>query len=766
MSSLLSSSGGICVKSLQCNALTRMLSLSTSASSASASSFSSSVVDLSQLGGVGWKVLIYDTVGQEILSPLLTVSELRKLGITLHMSLKSKREKIPDVPAVYFIAPTLENLERVAKDTREGLYESVYINFTSTIPRVVLEQFAQAVLTGEAIQQVATNSSNSNNSVSAAAAAVGAAAVARIQKILDQYVEFISLEEQLFTFSNSTIHKDSYLKLNSTADEQELFNYIDQVVDSLFAVCVTLATVPIIRCKAGNAAEMIATKLDQKLREHLASKNNLFQNTSNNAASTGTTSGGSNNPGSSSSALSLHRPLLIIYDRTVDLRAPLLHAWSYQALLTDLLKMQNNRVTITLMENGKKTPPKTYDLLSSEDKFWKNNSLQTFPVVAEALEERIKAYQTEVGKITSGANPNGTNGPVSINSTGTEELSSAINSLPKLQKKKRLLDTHTNIATALVKEIKSREIDEYYDLEQHIVFKPYGIEKNQLNKHLGLGGINDKNLTNGVDATNIAPTKGSFLDRLRLLLIYYLSSDAVTPELVQQWKSILLNSLNNPSAEADPSNPNPTSTSSASTPLLPHLSNSTPTYLAESIEYVNSFKFLTRLGGGGGMSAAADMSLGGGGGDASSQNVFGNLGKLAEQAFGGIAGGMKQLVANSSNHLTVTKLTDLLMSNKESAETEQFLYFDPKAVRGARRAGANATPFRDCMVFMLGGGTYNEYVNLQEYVIEKNKAAHASGNAHNSINSVVYGCTELVSPDHFAYQLAMLGHAANASRVD
>lgn len=32
-----------------------------------------------------WKVLIYDRVGQDIISPLISVKELRELGVTLHV---------------------------------------------------------------------------------------------------------------------------------------------------------------------------------------------------------------------------------------------------------------------------------------------------------------------------------------------------------------------------------------------------------------------------------------------------------------------------------------------------------------------------------------------------------------------------------------------------------------------------------------------------------------------------------------------------------
>lgn len=32
-----------------------------------------------------WKVLVYDEFGQDIISPLLTIKELRDLGVTAHL---------------------------------------------------------------------------------------------------------------------------------------------------------------------------------------------------------------------------------------------------------------------------------------------------------------------------------------------------------------------------------------------------------------------------------------------------------------------------------------------------------------------------------------------------------------------------------------------------------------------------------------------------------------------------------------------------------
>lgn len=62
-----------------------------------------------------WKVLIYDKIGQETISPLLKVGNLRKNGVTLHLGLHTARESIPDVPAIYFVEPTPENIARISQ---------------------------------------------------------------------------------------------------------------------------------------------------------------------------------------------------------------------------------------------------------------------------------------------------------------------------------------------------------------------------------------------------------------------------------------------------------------------------------------------------------------------------------------------------------------------------------------------------------------------------------------------------------------------------
>uniref|UniRef100_A0A915NS63 Uncharacterized protein n=1 Tax=Meloidogyne floridensis TaxID=298350 RepID=A0A915NS63_9BILA len=67
-----------------------------------------------------WKLLIFDGYGQDIISPLLNVKQLREAGVTLHMHLNSQRETLPDVPAVYFVSPTESNIQIICNDLRKS----------------------------------------------------------------------------------------------------------------------------------------------------------------------------------------------------------------------------------------------------------------------------------------------------------------------------------------------------------------------------------------------------------------------------------------------------------------------------------------------------------------------------------------------------------------------------------------------------------------------------------------------------------------------
>lgn len=603
-----------------------------------------------------WKVLVYDRYCQEILSPLIDVSALRKLGITLHLLIGQRRERVPDVPAIYFVQPTQENVDIICRDCSSNLYDSMYLNFSSAVPRPLLEQLARDTIKSSSVR--------------------------RIQQVHDQYAEFVSLEPHLLTLS----HTGSYVTLNNPKDEAGLMAYIDQLVDSLFGIVVTMGQVPIIRCKLGNAAEMVSAKLTARLWEHLRSRNNLLS--------------------AGNGSFGTQRPLLVIADRSLDLSGPLHHPWTYQALCNDLLELKSNRCTVPPEPTEGKSKPKVYDM-SAGDTFWKDNAGKPFPKVAEAVESRLKDYKKEMDDINekSGMH-NDPSADMSAAFLGnTDDLASAINSLPELQRKKAILDMHTLMATAILNKLKAREIDAFFSLEEDTISKA-AVDKSALLHQL------------------TQDAKGTPRDKLRLLLIHFLTTDGSDLDELLSALDWANQSAGDASGAAQPGD-------------------------IEAIKYLKQFKFIHRLEASAPGPAVARAGKSGGMFGSVMNTVYGQ----SVTGLTGLLAGVRNLLPTNTD-LPLTRLVSSFMDNKPGVLEQagaKVAYFDPKAKSARPIVGAQgrqAGAFSTALVFVLGGGNYAEYQNLRDF------AAKAPPTQS---RQVCYGSTEMVSPEGFLEQLATLG---------
>jgi hypothetical protein len=166
-----------------------------------------------------WKILVYDKACRSIISPLLSVAQLRRRGVTLHLLLHSDREPIPDVPVVYFVQPTAENMARIAQDCSDRLYGRAHLNFVTKLDRALMEDFAKLVVQSGSLDQVAS--------------------------VHDQYLDYVCMENQLFTLH----HPNSYVTYNGGgASDAVIEEAMTAIAYGLFSVVATLGYVPIIRC--------------------------------------------------------------------------------------------------------------------------------------------------------------------------------------------------------------------------------------------------------------------------------------------------------------------------------------------------------------------------------------------------------------------------------------------------------------------------------------------------------------------------------------
>ena len=127
-------------------------------------------------------------------------------------NITSQRHQIPDVPVLYLVEPTENNLHLINDDLRRSLYADAYINFLSSIPRPLMEDFAAELAdsgTAEGIVQM-----------------------------YDQYLNFIVSEPDLFSLG---MGKDIYWALNSAnTKDEEIDALVDRIVSGLFSVVVTM----------------------------------------------------------------------------------------------------------------------------------------------------------------------------------------------------------------------------------------------------------------------------------------------------------------------------------------------------------------------------------------------------------------------------------------------------------------------------------------------------------------------------------------------
>ncbi|WBW75000.1 SNARE binding protein Sly1 [Schizosaccharomyces osmophilus] len=590
-----------------------------------------------------WKVLIFDKSGSDTISSVMRITELRKHGVTVHMNITSSRQPIADVPAIYFVQPTEENVEYIIDDLSKGLYESAYVCFSSSIPRSLLEKFAELASK--------TNTSH------------------MINQVYDQYLNYVVLESDFFSLQLPgvfhTIHSPS-------SDDALIENTIQSTVNRLFSVIVTLGTIPIIRCPQGSAAELVARKLNQRLKDHLMNTKDVF---------------GTLNP--------KIRPLLILLDRTVDLVPMINHSWTYQALIHDTLNMHLNRVILESVDEGK-VSKQSYDLNGS-DYFWEANANKPFPEVAENIDEELTRYKNDANEITRRSGASSLEEFNADAFTDSTYLKAAVSLLPELTARKQLLDMHMSIATTILKAIKERHLDDFFQMEDNVT---------GLNKSAILSCLEDKD-------------KGTPDDKLRFFIIWYLSVDTVPGADLQAYEEALVN--NGCSLEA--------------------------------LNFVKRVREITKMTM---LASSTTRPMANQPGD----NIFGGFSSLSskftdrfkEAGIGGlenIISGVKNLIPFRKDG-TITSIVQSLMdpgSSSVSKQTESYLVFDPKASHASSdpRGMNKRQIFNEAIVCVLGGGNYLEYGNLMDWAKEQNPPKH-----------ITYGSTDVQSPSQFMNEMASL----------
>jgi len=635
-------------------------------------------------GGSGvptvWKVLVFDEKASDVIAQVARKEDLREKGVTLFLPLRSSRQKIPDAPAVYIVAPTKANIEAISRDCAARLYSGFHIHFLSKLPDDLMRLLAE-------------------NAVRQKFASV-------IEKVYDDYVDFVCLADSLVSLNMP----NSYLNFNDfTLSEGSIQEKITEVVQGLFSVIVTWQEIPIIRAPPNTLASMIAEELNEILRAHLMRTDSLL----------------------SSTQSSPTRPVLLLLDRNTDLTPMLQHPWTYQPLVHDLMRMKKNRVRFQLDgEEGAPPEQKTYDL-DNDDDFWVANAANPFTDVVVEIQERVTEYRKAREEVMA-MKLSDPNGEVEVPGTSalvgkTKDLGSFMNRMPELTQKKKVLDMHTNIATALMKGINERNIAKLFEVEQQLILRGYSSSAASEVQRL----LTDKE-----------ENCGSFVDKLRLYLIYFLTNHELEKAEEEELESIL-KAFRDIEASQDPPEEGFSaaifgSGKKTSAPYVPDL--------ACLGHFKKMKKFANPMS-----SAAASSGVYALNSNSSVPTSSSRFASITSFGTGILGTGIRDIlsagvsyVQTSSKNLHVTQLVDAVVFHKKNSQVSTFLSLDPKQTNKNGASASRTTPYSECLVFIVGGGNYVEYENIVHYGKESGRR-------------IIYGTTEMLSPEDFLKQVEVIG---------
>lgn len=616
-----------------------------------------------------WKVLIMDQKSQEIISSILRMNDLIKCGITYHALINMRRASMPDTPAIYFVEPTIENIVTIIEDINLDKYDQFYINFTTSIDRNLLEEFAKkASMLGKSH---------------------------KIKQVYDQYLNFVVTESNLFSLS---MPKYFYKFNNPRVTEDEIELYVERISSGLLSAIITSEAIPIIRCPQGGAAEMIATLLDSKLRDYL----NNARGVTNGSIATG-------------GALNVNkRPVLVILDRNIDLTSMFAHSWIYLCMVADVFTLKRNRITMKKISD-KGSRQEGYDL-DPKDFFWNKYSGLPFPDTVENADIELNLYKKEAQELTNKtgiSSMNDINNLKNENSTDTYHIQQAVDLLPELTIRKSTLDMHMDILAGLIGELQARNLDKFFEVEQNV------------------GGA--KVQQEFLDLFNEASERDNAADKLRTFLILILAVDTMSDDFIQTMRR--------------------------------KFAETYPELDLSSFDYIVKFKQLSKLNN---YASFNDYSQKSNSGSDANNNASALLGGLSSKLYGLTEGriteGLTSIASKIKNfipekkQLPITNIVESIMDPLNNASkrwiqvTDDYLYFDPK-LRGGHSKQPKRQAYDDSLVFVVGGGNYIEYQNLQEW------AASSTPAGSKDSKRVIYGSTDIISPTLFLEECAELGKA-------
>lgn len=285
----------------------------------------------------GMKVLILDSQTVSIVSVVYSQSELLQKEVFLVElvdSISKSKESMSHLKAVYFLRPTLENIQHLRRQLANPRFGESHLFFSNMLKDTQIH-----ILADSDEQEV-------------------------VQQVQEYYADFVAIDPYHFTLNIPSNHM--YM-LPAVVDPPGLQQFCDRIVDGISTVFLALKRRPVIRYqRTSDIAKRIAQETSKLMYQQ---ESGLFDFRRTEIS-----------------------PLLLIVDRRDDPVTPLLNQWTYQAMVHELIGIHDNKVDLS--STGKLPKDQQEVVLSSEqDAFFKANMYENFGDIGMSIKRMVDDFQ-------------------------------------------------------------------------------------------------------------------------------------------------------------------------------------------------------------------------------------------------------------------------------------------------------------------------------------------------------------------------------------
>ncbi|KAK6521567.1 vacuolar protein sorting-associated protein 45 [Arthrobotrys conoides] len=339
------------------------------------------------------KILLLDSETMPIMSTATSQSTLLQHEVFLIDRLENvNREKMRHLKCLCFVRPSADSIQLLVEELRDPKYSEYMLYFSNIVKKSSLERLAEA----------------DDHEV--------------VKSVQEVFADYLVINPDLYALKDSALNG---LRIWSQSPDQWNPDALIRATDGVLASLLTLKKKPLIRYARNS---LMAKKLATELTFQMTQETQLFD-----FRKTDTP------------------PILLILDRRSDPITPLLSQWTYQAMVHELLGIENGRVDLSDVPD---TRPEHKEIVLSadQDPFFKKNMYVNFGDLGSNIKEYVDQYQAKTNS--------------SKNLESIADMKRFVEEYPEFRRLSGNVSKHVNLVSELSRRVEKESLLEVSELEQ------------------------------------------------------------------------------------------------------------------------------------------------------------------------------------------------------------------------------------------------------------------------------------------------------------